>query len=94
VAALDNPPSTFYAQRPGAVKDAARSLGLGLAIVEARTEADFEGAFAKMVQAGAGALLQMPDTIFYTRVGRSWRSPRGTGCRRSTIWARSPKTGA
>jgi hypothetical protein len=30
VAAVDNPPSTFYAQRLGAVKDAVGSLGLVL----------------------------------------------------------------
>jgi putative ABC transport system substrate-binding protein len=67
VAVLDNPPQTFYAERLGAVKDAAHSLGVELVVIEARSEGEFEGAFEKMAQARAGAMLQMPDAFFYTR---------------------------
>ena len=47
---------------------AARSLGLQIQIVEAGTEADFESAFATLVQLRVGALFVNSDTLFATRV--------------------------
>jgi len=46
------------------VKDAARSLGLQLQLVEARGPGDFDGAFAAMARERAGALFVVTDPVF------------------------------
>ncbi|HEU0155356.1 MAG TPA: ABC transporter substrate-binding protein [Stellaceae bacterium] len=46
---------------------AAAKLGIRLAIAEARGEADFERAFGELSKTGVGALLPMPDPVFFAR---------------------------
>ena len=52
---------------------AARTLGLELHILNASTERDFDGAFAKLIQLRAGGLVIAPDPFFN---GRANSSPR------------------
>jgi len=49
---------------------AAHKLGLELRIVHARTERDFDAAFATLVKLRAGALVISPDSFFTTESGR------------------------
>jgi putative ABC transport system substrate-binding protein len=46
---------------------AARGLGLELLVLNASTERDFDAAFAKLVQLGAGGLVIGPDPFFISR---------------------------
>jgi putative tryptophan/tyrosine transport system substrate-binding protein len=46
------------------VKEAARKLGYQVQVVNARSEGDFEGVFASLVQLKADALLVSPDAVF------------------------------
>src|SRR5262245_29923606 len=46
------------------VQAAARALGLELHVVNASSEADFDGAFAKLIQLQAGGLVIGPDPIY------------------------------
>jgi putative ABC transport system substrate-binding protein len=48
-------------------ESAAAALGVRLATVEARGEAEFDSAFARMAEAGAGACLVMPDPVFFSQ---------------------------
>ena len=69
VAVLFNPANP--GQRPAIERlgDAARSVGVNLQVLEARTPDDFERAFAAMARARAEALLVVADSIFgYSRV--------------------------
>ncbi len=67
VGALMNP------TRPGAetqlrdVQEAARALGLKIAVLNASTERDIDSAFATLVQERAGALLVASDPLFTTQ---------------------------
>jgi len=47
---------------------AARTLGLELHILNASTERDFDGAFAKLIQLRAGGLVIAPDPFFTSRI--------------------------
>ena len=49
------------------VEEAARTLGLQLHILKARIEADFDAAFATIVQQQAGALLVASDPFLFSR---------------------------
>ena len=67
VAVLFNP--AFASRVPGAftqvVEEAARSLGLALQSVEVRRPAEFDGAFAAMVQGRAEGLLVLGDPLVF-----------------------------
>src|SRR5262249_12459056 len=67
IALLVNPdnPTLESAKREGQV--AARRLGLELHVVEARTERDFDVAFATLVKLQVGALAIVPDSLFSSR---------------------------
>ena len=47
---------------------AARTLGLELHVLNASTEHDIDGAFAKLIQIRADGLVIGPDTFFNTRI--------------------------
>jgi ABC-type uncharacterized transport system substrate-binding protein len=47
---------------------AAHSLGLDLHVLNASTESDFDGAFAKLMQLRAGGLLIGPSSLFTTQI--------------------------
>ncbi len=49
------------------LKAAARTLGLELHVLNASAERDFDAAFAKLVQLGAGGLVIGPDTFFISQ---------------------------
>jgi ABC-type uncharacterized transport system substrate-binding protein len=69
VAVLFNPANP--GQRPAVerVGDAARSIGVSLQVLEARTPSDFKQAFAAMARARAEALLVVADSILgYNRL--------------------------
>jgi len=63
-AVLINPNSPGAEARLRDVREAARLLGRQVSIVNARSEGDFEAAFAGLVQQGAGALIVVSDPLF------------------------------
>ena len=64
VAVLSNPDSPAQPLTVRNVKDAARSLGLQLQLLEARGPEGFDGAFAAMAREHVGALLVVQDPAF------------------------------
>ena len=64
VAVLSNPASPARPLTISNVKDAARSLGLQLQLLEARGPRDFDGAFAAMAKERMGALFVFGDPMF------------------------------
>src|SRR4051812_4083331 len=67
VAVLINPNDANAASYTRDAQVAAGALGIQVRIVHAGTEADFESAFATLVEAGANALLVPVNTLFITR---------------------------
>ena len=71
IALLVNPASPNLAQP--ATKEAqaaARTLGLKLEVLQARTERDFDTLFATLVQLRAGGLVIGPDSYFNSQIER------------------------
>jgi putative ABC transport system substrate-binding protein len=64
IAVLSNPDGPVYTHTTSNIKEAARSLGLQLQLVEARGPGDFDGAFATMARERVGALLVVTDPVF------------------------------
>ena len=64
VAILSNPANPANAIAVEETKVAARSLGMELLLLEARSPDGFEGAFAAMAKEPVGALLVVPDPVF------------------------------
>jgi ABC-type uncharacterized transport system substrate-binding protein len=64
IAVLVNPSSPGAEARLEDVREAARLLGQQVRIVNARSEGDFEAAFAGLVQLGAGAPIVVSDPLF------------------------------
>jgi putative tryptophan/tyrosine transport system substrate-binding protein len=68
LALLDNPTATNAETRLSNMQGAARALGLPqLHVLHARTERDFDGAFAELVQLRAGGLVMANTTLLSTR---------------------------
>jgi putative ABC transport system substrate-binding protein len=70
VAVLSNPDSPTRPLTIRNVKDAARSLGLQLQLLEVRGPEGFDGAFAAMVTERVGALLVVQDPAFIPQRAR------------------------
>jgi putative ABC transport system substrate-binding protein len=70
IAVLSNPGSATQPAAVAATKAAAPSLGLSLQVLEARTPADFEPAFAAMAKERAEAVLVLADPLFGTHAKR------------------------
>ena len=64
VAVLSNPDGPAQPLTISNIKDAARSLGLQLLLVDARGPGDFDGAFAAMARERVGALFVVTDPVF------------------------------
>src|SRR5262245_48750554 len=67
IAVLLNHTNTNAGNQSSEVKQAARSLGLQVHIVNASSEGEFESAFATIAQTGAGALLVAGDPFYFSR---------------------------
>jgi len=68
LALLVNPANPTLAEiNSKELQEAARALGLELHILNASTERDFDGAFAKLIQLRAGGLVIGIDTLFTSR---------------------------
>ena len=68
MALLVNPANPTLAENnSNELQAAARTLGLELHILNATTERDFDGAFAKLIQLRAGGLVIAPDPFFTSR---------------------------
>jgi len=52
------------------VQAAARALGLELHVLNASTDDDIDGSFAKLIEIRAGGLVIAPDTFFNSRIER------------------------
>jgi putative ABC transport system substrate-binding protein len=66
MALLVNPTNPFVETETKGLQAAARSLGLELHVLNASTERDFDGVFAKLVQLQAGGLVIGGDALFNT----------------------------
>ena len=64
-AILPNPANPVHALVIRDVKVAARSLGVQLQLLEVRGPDEFDGAFAAMAKERVGALLVVPDSMFF-----------------------------
>ena len=67
VAALINPSQPAAQEQSSEIIEAARVLGIGVHILNARSERDFDAAFAMITQRRVGALLVAADPFFYHR---------------------------
>jgi putative ABC transport system substrate-binding protein len=67
VALLANPTELSSATLLSNTMSVARTLGLELHILNASTERDFDGVFAKLIQLRAGGLVINPDAFFSAR---------------------------
>src|SRR5262245_49157729 len=92
IALLVNPANSTVAETSTKeMQAAAPSFGLELHVLNASTERDFDGVFAKLIQLRASGLVLGPDR-FLTVGGNSlprWLS--ATRCQRSTKLAGSPR---
>ena len=70
VAVLSNPANPSHAGAITEAKVAARSLGVHLQLLEARSPSEFEGAFAAMSKERVAALLVLADTVFLVQRAR------------------------
>jgi putative tryptophan/tyrosine transport system substrate-binding protein len=91
VALLVNPANPALAEtNTKEVQAAARALGLELQVLNASTEGDFDGVFAKLIQLRAGGLVISPIHSSRARANSWPRWPSATRCQRSTKIASSP----
>ena len=67
IAVLLNPTTPNVETQSREVQEAARTLGVGLHIVHASSEGDFDAAFTRMVQRKADGLVIVPDPLFTLR---------------------------
>jgi putative tryptophan/tyrosine transport system substrate-binding protein len=66
IAVLTNPPSPYTAMFMSEREAEARTLGLHLSVLEARSPSEIEKAFTTMVTERAGALMVLTDILFIT----------------------------
>jgi ABC-type uncharacterized transport system substrate-binding protein len=66
-AVLVNPNRAVVQDQISEVKDAASRSGVDLVIVNASTESEFEPAFSRLVEQGAGAVQVCADPFFFSR---------------------------
>jgi len=66
-ALIVNPSSPELASQPELAQQAARSIGLQLDVISARSETDIDAAFATAVQRHAGAGIVGTDPFFFSR---------------------------
>jgi putative ABC transport system substrate-binding protein len=64
---LVNPASAPSLEQLRDTEEAARTLGQRIHVLNARNEAELDGAFADIAQRGIGALLVVADPLFYAR---------------------------
>jgi putative ABC transport system substrate-binding protein len=67
MAVLLNPNNATAETQTRDIQTAARSIGRKAHVIHARSERDFDAAFAAIVQLQAGALVVGPDPFFYSR---------------------------
>ena len=68
IAFLVNPNNPGTERFIGGVQEAARTKGVQLPILKARTESEIDAAFASLVELQAGALLISPEAFFTSRL--------------------------
>ena len=71
IGVLANPTTSETPDNVKALEKAAKSLGVRIMTVEARSAADFEAAFGRMAQQQAQALLVMADPSLFSNIARS-----------------------
>jgi len=67
IAFLLNPTNTYAESYVIAAQDAVRALGLQMHLLNAKTEAEIDTAFATLAEKRAGGLVVAPDAFFLTR---------------------------
>jgi len=77
-----------------AMQAAAQTLGLGIHVVQASADRDFDAAFANVREHRAGALAIAADALFISRVDQLAALTCITPCRRSIRFASSPRRAA
>jgi putative ABC transport system substrate-binding protein len=94
VAMLVNPNTPVYEPSTKGVRDAARSLGLQLHVLDASTEGEIDAAFEKLIEVRAGGLVVIADPFLTSQPLKSWRWRPATRCRQFTDCASSPPVAA
>jgi putative tryptophan/tyrosine transport system substrate-binding protein len=67
IAVLLDPNGADFERQSRDLEEAARAIGRQILIVNAAKEREFHAAFAKVVQAGAGGLLIIPNVFFFSQ---------------------------
>jgi putative ABC transport system substrate-binding protein len=67
IAFLLNPTNTYAESYVKAAQDAARALGLQMHMLNAKSDAEIDTAFATLAETRAGGLVMAPDAFFITR---------------------------
>ena len=95
IAVLLNPTNANAEDQSAEVKEAARTLGLQVHIVNASGDRDFDSAFAAIARTGAGALLVAGDPLYSANASDWSRWRHGTDfsdvrfqCLRASWWSR------
>jgi putative ABC transport system substrate-binding protein len=94
VAILVNPANPLTQPETRGVRDAARSLGLQLHILNVSTENEIDTAFRTLVEMRAGALVVSVDTFLNNSALKSWRWRPATRCPQFTERASLPPAAA
>jgi putative ABC transport system substrate-binding protein len=94
VALLVNPNNPLTEPETKGVRDAARSLGLQLHVLDASTEVEIDAAFEKLIELRAGGLLVSVDAFLTSRRDQSWRWRPATRCLQFMECASSPPPAA
>ncbi|CAN7754709.1 ABC transporter substrate-binding protein [Bradyrhizobium sp. LjRoot220] len=94
IALLVNPKNPNSERNVRDTQDAAKLLGVQLLVVKAATEGEIDGAFATMVNEGAGAVVIQADPFSIAGARNFWRWRPGWRSRRSTPGANSPPRAA
>jgi putative ABC transport system substrate-binding protein len=84
IAMLVNPSRPGVDAQKGEVREAARTLGLALQILEARSETELDAAFQSAISQQNGALLVAPDAFFLTE--RAYIADLATRYRIATMY--------
>jgi putative ABC transport system substrate-binding protein len=85
VALLVNPNNPLTEPETKGMRDAARSLGLQLHVLDASTEGEIDTAFGKLIELRVGALLVSVDSFLTNQ--RSNRGAGGPPCGACNLWS-------
>jgi hypothetical protein len=89
IAVLLDPNGADFERQSRDLEEAARAIGRQILIVNAAKEREFHAAFAKVVQAGAGGLLIIPNVFFFSHSQRKAEDAKQRAARASESFYKS-----